>query len=91
MVDRLPVRADGRDISGSQPGFEDACKRRAGKVFPQLEVQLANLRDGPVQAEIQDPAPHGRGKRPMRVRHDARPQFAPAARNRRHHRINAIG
>ena len=90
MMDRLPVRADGRNVLRLAFGPADRRQGRAGKVLAQSEIQLANLGHRPVQAHMQDALPHHRRERLMHVRQDTGAQSASAPRNLRHHRINAV-
>jgi hypothetical protein len=53
-MNRLAVRADGRDLPGVQFCLAQQSQRRLGKMFTEDEIEFANLRDSSVQADVKD-------------------------------------
>jgi len=91
MVQSLSVGSDRRNLGRLQGGSADYLERCLGKVFAQLKIKFANLRDCPVQSSMQQFLSELTAEGRMEMCHDSGLQLCCRPRDPRDHRIDPIG
>jgi hypothetical protein len=90
MVNGLPVRADGRNISRLEFRAADDRQGRARKLLAESEIQLADFRHHTVETQMHDALPQHRRERMLGVCQDACAQLGSAPRDLSDDCINAV-